>query len=100
MTVDRFGEGGHQDEWRYNLNMKFCFAACVLLSVCSARDKAAPPPEPKSVTVNAVIDHNRVVLNAESHCRAELQSAFARGWITVIPISTCRADLQQLWDSR
>ena len=45
--------------------MKFCFAACVLLSVCSAQDKTAPPPEPKSVTVNAAIDHNRVVINAE-----------------------------------
>jgi hypothetical protein len=45
--------------------MKFCLAACVLLSVCVAQDKPAPQSEPKSVTVPAAIDHNRVVINAD-----------------------------------
>lgn len=45
--------------------MKSCLAACVLLSVCVAQDKPAPQSEPKSVTVPAVIDHNRVVINVD-----------------------------------
>ena len=45
--------------------MKFCLAACVLLSVCFAQDKPAPPAEPRSVTVPAAIDHNRVIVNAD-----------------------------------
>ncbi|HET7891388.1 MAG TPA: hypothetical protein VFL34_07680, partial [Candidatus Sulfotelmatobacter sp.] len=65
MTADRFGEGGHDQEWRYNLSMKFFLATCVLLSVCSAQDKAATQSAPTSVTVPAAIDHNRVVINAE-----------------------------------
>lgn len=65
VTADRFGEGGHDQEWRYNLSMKFFLATCVLLSVCSAQDKAATQSAPTSVTVPAAIDHNRVVINAE-----------------------------------
>ncbi|HEX4782697.1 MAG TPA: hypothetical protein VH350_00050 [Candidatus Sulfotelmatobacter sp.] len=45
--------------------MKFCLAACLLLSVCFAQDTTAPHAEPKSVTVPAAIDHNRVVINVD-----------------------------------
>ncbi len=45
--------------------MKFCLAACLLLSVCLAQDKSAFPSVAKSVTVPAAIDHNRVVINAD-----------------------------------
>jgi hypothetical protein len=45
--------------------MRFPVAACILLLSIFARaqDKPALPPEP--VTVNAAIDHNRVVINAD-----------------------------------
>src|ERR1700758_4747033 len=46
-------------------SMKFCLAACLLLSVCFAQESVAPGSEPKSVTVPAAIDHNRVVINAD-----------------------------------
>src|SRR5271165_6359413 len=46
--------------------MKFCTTACGVVLLCGfslAQDKKAPAPE--SVTVPAVIDHDRVVINAE-----------------------------------
>jgi hypothetical protein len=52
-------------------NMKFLVSACVLFLLCGfadAQDNAADklaPPEPRSVTVPAAIDHNRVVINAD-----------------------------------
>ena len=42
--------------------MKFCIAACTLLSICFAQAIPALQPEQKSVTVPAAIDHNRVVI--------------------------------------
>jgi hypothetical protein len=48
--------------------MRICIAACALFLLCGfvrAQDKHAPQSEPTSVTVPAVIDHNRVVINAE-----------------------------------
>jgi len=47
--------------------MKFCVSACAVLLLCGfgpSQDKTAPPA-PKSVTVPAAIDHNRVVINAD-----------------------------------
>jgi hypothetical protein len=48
--------------------MRFCAAACALLLLCGwsdAQSKPAPPPEPRSVTVPAAIDHNHIVINAD-----------------------------------
>jgi hypothetical protein len=51
--------------------MKFCVPACVLLLLggfVDGQDKPADkpaPPEPRSVTVPAAIDHNRIVMNAD-----------------------------------
>jgi hypothetical protein len=45
--------------------MKFCIAACTLFAMCFAQANATPQPEPKSVTVPAAIDHNRVSINAD-----------------------------------
>ncbi len=48
--------------------MRFLISACVLLAVSNcarAQEKAAPSQEPKSITVPAVIDHNRVVINVD-----------------------------------
>ena len=46
-------------------NMKFCIAACTLLSICFAQGTPALQPEQKSVTVPAAIDHNRVLINVD-----------------------------------
>ena len=46
-------------------SMKFCLAACLLLSVCVAQDKPSLQSESKSVTVPAAIDQNRVIINAD-----------------------------------
>ena len=48
--------------------MRFLISACVLLAVSNcarAQEKAAPSQEPKSITVPAVIDHNRVVISVD-----------------------------------
>lgn len=48
--------------------MRFCAAACAFSLLCGwsgGQDKPAPQSEPKSVTVPAAIDHNRVVINAD-----------------------------------
>jgi hypothetical protein len=48
--------------------MRFCAATWLLLLLCAfvgGQDKPASPVEPKSVTVPATIDHNRVVINAD-----------------------------------
>jgi len=53
---------------RYNLEMKFYIAACVLFvlsGLIRAQDKPAVSSEPNSVTVPAAIDHNRVVINSD-----------------------------------
>ncbi len=54
-------------DWRYNLNMRFYTAACVLLfcGFTLAQDNPAHQSEPNSVTVPAAVDHNRVVITAE-----------------------------------
>jgi hypothetical protein len=46
--------------------MRIVAAACLLLMLCElvpAQEKATTQAEPKSVTVPAIIDHNRVVIN-------------------------------------
>jgi hypothetical protein len=48
--------------------MKFSVIACALFLLggfVRAQEQPTLPPEPKSVTVPAAIDHNRVVINAE-----------------------------------
>jgi hypothetical protein len=50
--------------------MKFCIAAGALILLCGflraqEQDKPALPSGPNSVTVPALIDHNRVVINAD-----------------------------------
>lgn len=48
--------------------MRFCTAASALFLLCGwsdAQDKPATQPEPRSVTVPAAIDHNRIVINAD-----------------------------------
>ncbi len=48
--------------------MRFRITACTLFLLCDfivAQDKPALRSEPKSVTVPAAIDHNRVVINAD-----------------------------------
>ena len=47
--------------------MRFFIAVCLLFlsAAAVAQEKAAPQPEVKSVTVPALIDHNRVVINAD-----------------------------------
>jgi hypothetical protein len=52
--------------------MRFCAAACALFLLCGwgnaqnkPAGKAATQPEPRSVTVPAAIDHNRIVINAD-----------------------------------
>jgi len=52
---------------RYNLKMRSGMSFCISFLFCSlvlAQDKAAPS-EPKSVTVPAAIDHNRVVIEVD-----------------------------------
>jgi hypothetical protein len=52
---------------RYNLGMRFCRVAIALLlfsCLICAQDKATAT-DPKSVTVPATIDHNRVVIDAD-----------------------------------
>lgn len=52
---------------RYNLSVRFAGAPIFLFLLTGtvlAQDKARPPSEPTSVTVPAVIDHNRVVIDA------------------------------------
>ena len=48
--------------------MRFLISTCLLLALSNyvgAQEKAAPSQEPKSITVPAVIDHNRVVINVD-----------------------------------
>ena len=46
--------------------MRSVIAFCLLLcGLALAQEKASPPPEPKSVTVPAAIDHDRVVIDAD-----------------------------------
>ncbi|MGP0021088.1 MAG: hypothetical protein ACLPHP_21135 [Candidatus Sulfotelmatobacter sp.] len=52
--------------------MSFCTAVCALFLLCGWSDapykptgKSATQPEPRSVTVPAAIDHNRIVINAD-----------------------------------
>jgi len=45
--------------------MKFCIAISTLFAMSFAQANPTPQPEPKSVTVPATIDHNRVVINAD-----------------------------------
>jgi len=45
--------------------MRFVIALCLLLWGSASAQKAPPAPEPKSVTVPATIDHNRVVIDAD-----------------------------------
>ena len=60
------------DHSRYNFRMKLCKAVGVLLAIlqlipafASAQQKPAAPPDPKSVTVPAAIDHNRVLIDVD-----------------------------------
>ena len=51
---------------RYNFYMKLCGAVLLMLvAFGDAQDKPAAPPQPRSVTVPATIDHNRVVIDAD-----------------------------------
>ncbi len=48
--------------------MRFLISACLLLAVANcarAQEKTAPTQEPKSTSVPAAIDHNRVVINVD-----------------------------------
>jgi hypothetical protein len=55
-------------EARYNLPMRawsVIVAAFLLAAFGRAQERATPQPEPKSVTVPATIDHNRIVVNVD-----------------------------------
>ena len=57
-----------EPEGGYNFPMRVCYAALALALLAGssrAQEKATPQPEPKSVTVPAVIDHNRIVVDAD-----------------------------------
>ena len=74
--------------------MRFCVAVFCLSLLCGivqAQEPGKRPAEPDSVTVPAAIDHNRVVIIADSRCPTVQPSAFAHGWITVIQILIYRA---------
>jgi len=53
---------------RYNFLMRVILALCALLlsvGVVEAQDAKAAPAQPKSVTVPAAFDHNRVIIDAD-----------------------------------
>src|SRR5579864_2007531 len=64
LDSDRTAQPSARAAQRYNLDMKFGIATCALFAMCFAQANPALP-EPKSVTVPATIDHNRVVINGE-----------------------------------
>lgn len=67
----------------YNFAMRLLIAASILLLFTThlrAREKAAAPPAPRSVTVPAVIDHNRIVINVDVRL-ADGSSQTIRAWV-------------------
>src|SRR5579863_1909828 len=59
------GRATHRSAASYNSSMRLCVAACAVFLLCNlswAQEKSAPP---KSVTVPAAIDHNRVVIQVD-----------------------------------
>lgn len=64
------------------MSMRFFVAVFLILAsvVSCAQDKGAPSPEKKSATVPAMIDHNRVVINAELTLK-DGSSQTVRAWV-------------------
>jgi len=62
---------------KFNIAAGACFLLCGFMP---AQDKPASPSEPKSITVPAAIDHNRVVINADIML-PDGSSVRVRAWI-------------------